>query len=130
MQSVQGTRPDVKSYRDLVVWNRAMDLAVAAYQVSSRLPASERWRLIDQLNRAAASVPANIAEGQGRGTSKDFAQFLSIARGSLNEVETFILLAVRLGYVADDHVEVVLSLATEVGKMLVALRTKVVQRAR
>ena len=76
METIQGTKPNVRSYRDLIVWNKAMDLAVAVYQISSLLPTTERWRLIDQMNRAVASVRANIAEGQGRGTSKDFAQFL------------------------------------------------------
>lgn len=72
------------------------------------------------------SVPANIAEGQGRGTSKDFAQFLAIARGSLNETESYLLLAVRLGYLATEKIEPVL----EVSKMLGSLRAKVLQRTR
>jgi four helix bundle protein len=120
----------VQSYRDLIVWSKAMDLVVEVYRVSVLFPASERWRLIDQISRAVVSVPANIAEGQGRGTAKDFAQFLAIARGSLNETETYLMLAVRLGYLTTDKVEAVLALLIEVSKMLGALRAKVVQRAR
>ena len=107
-----------------------MDLVVEVYRVSGMFPASERWRLIDQVSRAVVSVPANIAEGQGRGTSKDLAQFLAIARGSLNETETYLLLAVRLGYVTTEKIERGLSMLTEVSKMLGSLRAKVLQRAR
>ncbi len=120
----------VQSYRDLIVWNKAMDLVVEVYRVSASFPAAERWRLIDQISHAVVSVPANIAEGQGRGTSKDFAQFLAIARGSLNETETYLMLAVRLGYLATEKIEPALALLTEVSKMLAGLRAKVVQRAR
>jgi four helix bundle protein len=120
----------VQSYRDLIVWNKAMDLVVEVYRVSTAFPASERFRLIDQMTRAVVSVPANIAEGQGRGTSKDFAQFLAIARGSLNETETYLLLAIRLGYLTADQAERALALLTEVSKMLGALRAKVLQRPR
>jgi len=120
----------VQSYRDLIVWNKAMDLVVEVYRISGLFPASERWRLIDQISRAVVSVPANIAEGQGRATSKDFAQFLAIARGSLNETETYLMLAVRLGYLSTEKIDPVLALLTEVSKMLGGLRAKVVQRAR
>ncbi len=98
--------------------------------MSALFPASERWRLVDQISRAVVSVPGNIAEGQGRGTSKDFAQFLAIARGSLNETETYLLLAVRLGYLTADKIEPSLDLLTEVSKMLAGLRAKILQRAR
>ena len=120
----------VQSHRDLIVWQKAMDLVVEVYRVSSLFPTSERWRLVDQISRAVVSVPGNIAEGQGRGTSKDFAQFLAIARGSLNETETYLLLAVRLGYLTTDKIEPVLALLTEVSKMLGSLRAKVLQRTR
>ena len=120
----------VQSHRDLIVWNKAMDLVVEVYRVSALFPAAERWRLVDQISRAVVSVPANIAEGQGRGTSKDFGQFLAIARGSLNETETYLPLAVRLGYLTTDQITSALALLTEVSKMLGALRTKVLQRTR
>ena len=93
--------PKVSSHRDLIVWNKAMDLAVDVYRLTASFPAAERYRLVDQLSRAAASVPANIAEGHARSTARDFAHFLSIARGSLMETQTYIMLAIRLGYLTD-----------------------------
>ena len=120
----------VQSHRDLIVWQKAMDLVVEVYRVSGMFPTSERWRLVDQISRAVVSVPGNIAEGQGRGTAKDFAQFLAIARGSLNETETYLLLAVRLGYLTTEKIAPALSLLTEVSKILGSLRAKVLQRAR
>ena len=85
------------SHRDLVVWHKAMDVAVHVYRLTDRFPRNEMYRLTSQLTRAAASVPANIAEGNGRGSRRDYAHFLSIAKGSLNETETFLFLAIRLG---------------------------------
>ena len=112
------------SYRDLTVWQKAMDLSVEVSRLSASFPRDERFRLTAQVTRAVASVPANIAEGNARGTRKDYAHFISIARGSLAEAETFILLAVRLGYVEPIHAAPVLALATEVGKMLNSLRSR------
>ena len=88
----------VKSYRDLLVWQKAMDFAEHVYMVQKTFPAEERFGLCDQLRRAVVSIPSNIAEGRGRDSAKDFAHFLMIARGSLNEVATQLELAVRLGY--------------------------------
>jgi four helix bundle protein len=86
------------SFRELTVWQKAMDLAVEVYRLSASFPADERFRLTAQVTRAAVSVPANIAEGNSRATKKDYAHFVSIARGSLAETETFRLLALRLRY--------------------------------
>lgn len=112
----------VGSHRDLLVWRKAMDLTVQVYRVSERFPRHELYRLTSQLTRAAASVPANIAEGNGRGTRRDYANFVSIAKGSLNESETFLLLAARLGYISEPQAAPTLALMTEIGKMLTALR--------
>ena len=111
----------IESYRDLVVWQKAMDLAAEAYRLASILPKSEQFRLTNQLLRAAASVPANIAEGHSRGTRKDYANFVSIARGSLAEVETFLMLAVKVGLIKQQEVATAMSVATEVSKMLTTL---------
>ena len=89
---------EVKSHKDLSVWQKAMDFAVVVYRLVEKFPAKETYGLSSQLTRAASSVPANIAEGKARATTKDYAHFLSIARGSLMEAETFLLLAVRLDY--------------------------------
>jgi four helix bundle protein len=80
----------ITSYRDLQVWQRAMELATAVYQLAKFMPNREEYRLTGQMLRAAASVPANIAEGHMRGTRKDYANFVNIARGSLAELETFL----------------------------------------
>jgi four helix bundle protein len=103
-----------------------MDLVEEVYRLTAILPASERWRLVDQLSRAAVSVPANVAEGQGRATTKDFGHFLAIAKGSVNEVETYLHLAIRLGYLEEHAVAIAFGLATEVSKMLTSLRRQVV----
>jgi four helix bundle protein len=112
----------VESYEQLTVWQKAMDLAVEAYELSRRLPADERFGLIAQVRRAAASVPANIAEGHGRAHRGDYAHHLSIARGSVKEVEVHFLLAARLGYVASVDLATVRELCDHVSRMLTRLQ--------
>jgi four helix bundle protein len=107
----------IKDYRDLVVWQRAMDLTEMVYGMSRSFPKEEIFGLTAQLRRAAVSVPANIAEGQGRHTTRDFIQFLSIASGSLKELETHVLIAQRLGYIIDDAASQAIALAAEVGRL-------------
>ena len=108
----------MKSFRELVVWQKSMDLTDAVYDVVRNFPAEEKFALGDQLRRAVVSIPSNIAEGFGRETHRDFAHFLSQARGSLYEVDTQIEIAVRRGYVKD--VSVVIGLLNEVSKLLAA----------
>lgn len=119
-------KPRVESYRDLVVWQRAMDFAADVYKLAGRLPASELYGLASQLKRAATSVAANIAEGYGRATGPDYANFLSMARGSLLEAETLLLLGGRLGYLAEQDVGSLLADSTEIGKMILSLRRRIV----
>ncbi|OFV91133.1 MAG: four helix bundle protein [Acidobacteria bacterium RIFCSPLOWO2_02_FULL_61_28] len=114
----------VQSHRELIVWQKAMELAVETYRLPSKFPASENYRLVSQITRAVASVPANIAEGNARGTKKDYANFLAIARGSLMETETLLMLAIRLKYITQEQAEYALNLVTEVSKMLTALRSR------
>ena len=109
----------VKSYRDLVVWQKAMDFAEHVYVVQKTFPAEERFGLCDQLRRAVVSIPSNIAEGRGRDSAKDFSHFLMIARGSLNEVATQLELAVRLGYMTSGSG--LYTEAQEIRKMLNAM---------
>ena len=115
---------EIRSHRDLVVWQKAMDLAVEIYGLASKFPSSETYRLVAQITRAVASVPANIAEGHARATRKDYANFLAIAKGSLMETETFLMLAIRLKYLSDVQAANALSLITEISKMLTALRNR------
>lgn len=112
----------INDYRDLEVWQVAMDLVVACYKISSGFPTDERFGLTSQLRRATVSVPANIAEGHGRSATKAFLNYLSIASGSLKESETHLLIAVRLGYATDSDVAPVLELSSRVGRMLTGLR--------
>ena len=119
----------VKSYKDLTVWQKSMDLVVDVYAFTNSYPQSEVYGLTSQMRRAAVSIPSNVAEGFERGTSGDFARFLSIASGSVAELETQILVSVRLGYLRDDATVPVVSLCDEVGKMLRALRKTVTTEA-
>ena len=114
----------IESHRDLLVWQKAMDLAVAVYELSRKFPSTEIYRLVAQMTKSVASVPANIAEGHSRATSRDYSNFLAIAKGSLMETETFVMLSVRLGYVGQAEAQPVLALVTEISKMLTVLRLR------
>ena len=114
----------IRSYRDLEVWQRGMLIAQEVYAVTSGFPDEERFGLALQLRRAAVSIASNIAEGWGRGSRKEFARFLRVARGSLYEVETQLLLAQRLGWVkADSFDELTALLQAESRQLLALLRT-------
>ena len=115
----------IKDYRDLEVWQKAMDLVVMCYQVTKCFPKNEVYGLTSQLQRAAVSVPANIAEGRQRQHSREFLQHLSIAFGSLAEVETHIQIAGRLSYLGEDHIGKVLDKTAEIGRMLHGLRRSI-----
>jgi len=108
----------VKNYRELIVWQKAMDLVIEVYTVSRTFPREEVYGLTSQIRKAAVSVPSNIAEGQGRRTTADFLRHLSISYGSLREVETQTLIATRLGYLTERRCQEVLNLAAEVGRLL------------
>lgn len=107
-----------KGYRELLVWQRAMRLARDVYRITRNWPSEERFGLTSQVRRAAVSVPANLAEGQGRFGRGEFARFVSIAHGSLCELETELLLAKDIGIVPEPVVSEVLEAAAEVGRML------------
>ena len=108
----------VKSYKDLLVWHKSMLLTEKTYQLMKLLPKAELYDLSSQMRRAAVSIPSNIAEGQARSSTREFANFLSIARGSTAELETQYMICVRLKYLTQSQVETALNLCTEVGKML------------
>jgi four helix bundle protein len=109
----------MKSHCDLDAWKKAMDLARQVYAVTRAFPADERFGLTNQVRRAVVSVPSNIAEGAARGSPADFVRFLRIALGSLAEVETQVLLASELGYLADVHA--LLALVGEVRNLTLGL---------
>ena len=108
----------IRSYRELEVWQKAMNLVVDCYRLASQFPKTEVYGLASQLQRAVVSVPANIAEGQGRSHTKEFLNHLSIAYGSLMEVETHLQIARRLHYLDDSTLDAMLEKTGELGRML------------
>lgn len=115
---------NIKDFKDLFLWQRAMDLVVEVYDLVKKLPKEELFALSDQIRRAVISIPSNIAEGQGRNSSKEFIHFLSIAKGSKAELETQLLLCVRINYLKELEIEKAMSLVEEVGKMLHSLQKR------
>ncbi|TPI25461.1 four helix bundle protein [Mesorhizobium sp. B3-2-1] len=114
----------INSYKDLIVWQQAMDLAVATYALTKAWPKEELYGLTSQIRRSATSIPANIAEGYGRDNRGSYQQFLRIAQGSLKEFETHLQIAERIGLATQDQADRML-LATEgIGKMLRQLISK------
>jgi four helix bundle protein len=120
----------MRRYKDLEVWQHAMDLAVAAYECTSMYPEQERYGLVSQTRRAAVSIPCNIAEGQGRAQPGEFLNQLSVARGSLQEFETLCILAHRLAYTSDEQLEALLTHSDRISRMLTGLRKAIVRANR
>jgi four helix bundle protein len=117
-------RPKIESYKDLVVWQQAMDLAVASYGVTRTWPKEELYGLTSQVRRAATSIPANIAEGYGRDSLGSYQQHLRIAQGSLKELETHLLISFRVGIESSDVIDPLIARGENVGKMLRTLIRK------
>lgn len=113
-------RGEIQDFRDLIVWQKAMQLTKLVYALTAKFPPDERFGLTLQLRRAAISVPSNIAEGHERGR-KEFRSFLSIARGSAAEVQCQLLIAIDLGYLSEDALDVPLGLCREIARMAAAL---------
>lgn len=111
----------IESYRDLKVWQQAMDLAVEMYETTKSFPKEELYGLTSQIRRCATSIPANIAEGWGRQSSGDYVRFLRIAQGSLKEIETHCILANRIGILPTESLERTEIQTTAIGKMLFSL---------
>jgi len=111
----------INSYRDLVVWQEAMELAVAVYRLTASLPRDEIYGVSSQLKRSAVSVPANIAEGYGRDSKGAYIQYLRVAQGSLKEFETHLLLTERVGLLVTNSIEPLLAKSESIGKMLRSL---------
>ena len=112
---------DIKSYRDLLVWQMALDLAALCYGLTRSFPKDELFGMTSQIRRASASIAANIAEGHGREHSGSFVQFLRIAQGSLKETETHLLLAARVALVGHKDIKPAMEKCEEIGKMLRSL---------
>lgn len=114
------SRP-IRSYQDLHVWQDSLELVVKIYRITSTFPKEERYSLVNQMRRAAVSVPSNIAEGHSRARPGDYLRFLSVAVGSLHELETQVLIAMRLAYITDDVKKELLEACETLGRMLGAL---------
>jgi len=111
----------VKTYRELDVWKKAVDMVVLVYELTREFPPEEKYGLMSQMQRAAVSVPANIAEGYGRVHRGGYVHHLSIARGSLAELETHITIAVRLNFLVREKATILWNMTQDVGKMLSCL---------
>jgi four helix bundle protein len=114
----------LKSYRELLVWQKGIDLVVIAYKATAGFPKSETYGLISQIRRAATSIPANIAEGYGRGTRKEYLQFVMVAQGSLKELETHFIVSEKLSYLTASQAARLLTQTDELGRMMGSLIRK------
>ena len=115
----------MQNYKDLKVWEKAHQFTLSVYRVSKSFPKEEIYGLTSQLRRAASSIAANIAQGCGKNTKNDFANFLNISLGSSNEAEYFVLLAKDLNYISLDEYDILIKMINEVKAMLIALIGKV-----
>jgi len=114
----------VRNYRELIVWQKAMELVELVYQITKSFPKEELYGLTNQVRRAVVSIPSNIAEGQSRRSTAEFKNFLSIAQGSRAEVETQIMIAQRLHYISQQQMDQILALSEEIKRMIYSLRAK------
>ena len=119
---------EIKSYRDLRVWQSGMELVVMVYELTDKFPAKEMYGLTSQIRRAAVSVPSNIAEGHTRESTKEYLHHLSIAQASLAEVETQMEIAFRLKYCTQDELDKIVTHSTSLGKQLYSLRNALQSR--
>lgn len=119
---------EAKTFEDLIVWQKSMDLVESVYVLSSGFPADERFGLTQQIRRSAVSIPSNIAEGQGRESNADFIRLLVIARGSANELLTQLKIALRLQMVQDSNLEEIVNNLYEVKRMLSGLISSIKTR--
>ncbi len=121
-------RSRLRSYQDLKVWHKGMELARLSYRLCARFPKHELYGLTGQIRRAAVSIPTNIAEGYGRSHRGDYVRHLSVANGSLKELETELILANGLEYIRDAEFRLVMQEADELGRMLRRLLQKLRER--
>lgn len=119
---------DNGSYKKLIVWQKSITLVKLIYQLTQNFPSDEKFGLTSQMRRAVVSIPSNIAEGQARRTTGDYVRFVSIAEGSLAELETQLIIAIELNFCRRKDIEELFDLMLEIRKMLNALRRSLVNR--
>lgn len=117
-----------RSYKDLLVWQKGIDLAKIVYRLTNNYPSEEKFGIVAQMRRAAVSIPSNLAEGQARHTTGEFIQFISHAEGSVAELDTQLILSIELSFCTDATAQSAFGLITELRKMLNVLRRKVAAR--
>lgn len=115
---------EVRTYKDLIVWQKSMKLVNQVYQIIAQMPVEEKYALCDQMRRCSTSIPSNNAEGWARATTKEYLNFLSIANGSYAELETQLTICKNNSLASDEIIDQALSLSDEVGKMLAAMIKK------
>lgn len=118
----------IRSYKDLIVWKKSMELVTDIYRLTKSFPTEEKFGIVSQLNRAVVSVPSNIAEGWGRESSKNYLQFLRISRRSLMEIETLMIISKNLKYIDKEHFDPICAKTDEVGKILQGLIKSIQQK--
>ena len=111
----------VNNFKDLVVWQKAMDYVVLIYEMTGLFPSDEKYGITNQMRRAAVSIPSNIAEGQVKMSDKEFIRFLLVSKGSCAELETQLLLCVRLHYIENEKADQMISMVNDIGKMISGL---------
>ena len=119
----------IRDYKDLHVWQKAMELAKRIYLLTGRFPPEEKFGLVSQMRRAAISVPSNIAEGYERTRPREFHRFLCIAKASCAELRTQLYIAADVGYITEEHLRELLDTAEEVGRVIGGLRATVARKA-
>jgi len=107
----------MNNYRELIIWQKSMDLVKNVYELTLLFPKEEKFGLISQIQRSAVSIPSNISEGAGRNSNKEFRNFLGIANGSINELSTQLELSIRIGYLKENQLKEVFSLINEIQKI-------------
>jgi four helix bundle protein len=121
---IMNTESKPRNFKDLLVWQRGIQLVKGVYLLTRGFPSEEKFGLISQMRRAAVSIPSNIAEGQARNTTGEFIQFLAIAQGSLAELETQLIVATELGFCSPEAIRAISENILQLKKMLYALRAK------
>ena len=114
----------IKDFKDLIIWQKGMGIAEKCFFLTQKFPQEERYGMVQQVRRASSSIPANISEGYGRRSAGDYKRFLNIAQGSVNELQTFLLLAVRVGLCTQKDIAIILETLQEETRMISSLINK------
>ena len=115
---------EIKDFKDLIIWQKGMHIAEKCYKLTKSFPKDELYGMIQQIRRASVSIPANISEGYGRRSKGDYTRFLNISQGSINELQTHLILSERVGLCEKKDIELILSLILEETRMIAALIKK------